>query len=92
MKVRGFEVPVEIKAAALARMERGPFVVAEIVPLVRKMLPPDLRADCTVFRLSHSEIADRIVDRILQGEKKAGRVEKTGLYRTGSPIWRWVSE
>lgn len=88
MKVHGYEIPAELEASAIAWMRGAPFAVWSLTGFLDLRLPACgelIAAGATVGR---SIIAFRAADRLVQRERKAGRIEIADRRR--SPVWRWV--
>ena len=75
MKVLGYEVPEKVLHACLDRMaSREHFTARGIVDVAR-----------SAGYYLRSDIAERLVDRLIQAHRKSG-----DLTRVGSPLgWRW---
>lgn len=83
MKVCGHEVSEQHHAAAIERMQRGEFKAADIAQAMCDAgLPKHVTANGFVCYLSN-----RVADRIIQQQKKLGRIELLGGSRSR---WSWV--
>lgn len=80
MKVYDHEVSESHYAAAIERMQRGEFKAADIDKAMREAgLPQHVTVNGRVCFLSN-----RVADRIIQQQKKLGKI---GLY--GGSLWKW---
>lgn len=82
MKVHGVEIPADVEAAAIVRMQRGRFTKVEICGLFYNELPT------LPAHLNLNTVSDRAADSLVQRERKAGRIEIADRRR--SPVWRWI--
>jgi hypothetical protein len=77
MKVHGFDVPPAVEQACVERMlNGGPFTAASIVLVACASGVPN-----TPFR----PVVYRFVDRLIQRERKAGKIRRYGMH------WRAVA-
>jgi hypothetical protein len=83
MKVMGLEIPEQVLAAGRAEMEQAEFVMDD----VRCGVARALRLMEFNFGIQHpASVQDRVADRLLQQEKRAGRV----VYSKVRGKWRRV--
>ena len=82
MNVYGYEIPPHVIEGAYCFMRREPFTSAMLQGTIERLLPPDAKGTRCNFR----DIAMRAADRLVQGEKKAGRLIKDKKFH-GTQFW-----
>lgn len=78
LTVLGFEITDEIESAVINRMKASEFTAAELEDVVIETAPKAWVEHTPSF-------ADRVADRLIQRERKAGNIDFTGVERR----WRW---
>jgi hypothetical protein len=79
MQIQGHTIPEGVLEAGVARMKVAPFRSAEVAKVIGDALDKSLR------EIPHIE--DKIADRLIQREKKAGNIELGGKPRR----WTWTA-
>jgi len=89
MKLYGYEIPQHVIDGAACFMRREPFTSAMLVGVIDRLLPADAKPANRLA--SRGDIAYRGADRIVQRERKAGRLVSDSKLR-GIQFWRWVDK
>lgn len=84
MEIAGFRISDEALEAARARMKDGPFRAADIEAAIAAVVG-ESAARAGVQR--HGELPMRAADRLIQAERKAGRITLGGKPRRWSWVW-----
>lgn len=87
MNVYGYEVPNHVIEGAMAFMRRDVFTTTMLTGAIDRLLPAG--ATPTARYATRSDIPFRAADRLVQRERKAGRLIPDGKMR-GTQFWRWV--
>jgi hypothetical protein len=83
MKVLGYEVPQHVLDGAFCFMRREPFSSAMLQGTIERLIPSTTKGDNGA---NYREIAMRTADRLVQTEKKAGRLVKDKKFY-GTQFW-----
>lgn len=87
MKVYDIEITTEIQEKVLQLLQARPVALCEVSGVVYRLVEPLVKAHKQVtpfYRATAGDVASRAADRILQRERKAGRL----AYAGGK--WRWL--
>ena len=94
MTVNGFTVTVETQNAIVENMKASVrFTAGDVEGWVRAAGVPQMMKSIQrgICRPTDYLVSHRAADRLTQKLRKAGFITKTGAYKGGATVWKWVS-